>query len=47
MNRSQLVDHIANSADIPKAKADAALSALIEGVTDTRGLRFNGTKVYV
>ncbi|TOG95114.1 HU family DNA-binding protein [Vibrio parahaemolyticus] len=35
MNRSQLVDHIANSADITKAKADAALSALIEGVTDT------------
>ncbi len=24
MNRSQLVDHIAHSADIPKAKADAA-----------------------
>ncbi|EJE8675353.1 HU family DNA-binding protein [Vibrio parahaemolyticus] len=35
MNRSQLIEHIADSADISKAKADAALSALIEGVTDT------------
>ena len=35
MNKSQLVDHIAQTADISKAKADAALNAIIEGISDT------------
>jgi nucleoid DNA-binding protein len=34
MNKSQLVEHIAHTADISKAKADAALSAVLEGITD-------------
>ncbi len=35
MNKSQLVDHIAATADISKAKAEAALSALTDGVTQS------------
>jgi nucleoid DNA-binding protein len=35
MNKSQLVEHIAQTADISKAKADAALNAIIEGISDT------------
>ncbi|MGR5160071.1 HU family DNA-binding protein [Vibrio owensii] len=35
MNKSQLVEHIAQTADISKAKADAAVNAIIEGISDT------------
>jgi nucleoid DNA-binding protein len=35
MNKSQLVEHITQTADISKAKADAALNAIIEGISDT------------
>ncbi|HHY0508153.1 TPA: HU family DNA-binding protein [Vibrio parahaemolyticus] len=35
MNKSQLVSHIAHTADISKAKADAALSTILEGISDT------------
>ncbi len=35
MNKSQLVDHIAATADISKTKAEAALSALTDGVTQS------------
>ncbi|HGS4746570.1 TPA: HU family DNA-binding protein [Vibrio parahaemolyticus] len=35
MNKSQLVNHIAHTADISKAKADAALSAIFEGISNT------------
>lgn len=34
MNKSQLVDQIAASADISKAAAGRALDSIIEGVTD-------------
>ena len=34
MNKSQLVDHIAQAADISKTRADAALGAVIEGIAD-------------
>lgn len=33
MNKSELIDLIADSADISKAKAGSALDAVIEGVT--------------
>ena len=32
MNKTQMVEHIAESADLSKAKADAALNAFIQGV---------------
>ncbi|WP_199611458.1 nucleoid-associated protein HU-beta [Flocculibacter collagenilyticus] len=35
MNKSQLIDKIAGSADISKASAGRALDAFIEAVTDT------------
>jgi len=35
MNKSQLVEYIAHTADISKTKADAALSAITEGISDT------------
>ncbi|UQV24966.1 MULTISPECIES: HU family DNA-binding protein [Vibrio] len=35
MNRKELVDHIAEEADITKKEADTALKALIEGITTT------------
>ena len=35
MNKSELIDLIAESADISKAKAGAALDAFVDGVTDT------------
>ncbi|AUI88948.1 DNA-binding protein HU (plasmid) [Vibrio azureus] len=35
MNKSQLVDHIAATADISKTKAEAALSALTDGVAQS------------
>ncbi|CAH1533716.1 DNA-binding protein HU-beta [Vibrio owensii] len=35
MNKSQLVNHIAQTADISKAKADAALGAMLEGISET------------
>ncbi len=35
MNKSQLVDHIAQTVDISKTKADAALNAIIEGISET------------
>lgn len=34
MNKSELIDQIAESADISKAKAGAALDAFVSGVTD-------------
>ena len=34
MNKTQMVEHIAVSADLPKAKADAALQAFIQGVNN-------------
>lgn len=34
MNKSQLVDQIAQIADISKAKADAALGAILEGISE-------------
>lgn len=34
MNKSELIDLIAESADISKAKAGAALDAVVNGVTD-------------
>ena len=34
MNKSELIDAIAASADIPKAAAGRALDAMIESVTD-------------
>lgn len=34
MNKSELIDLIAESADISKAKAGAALDAMVGGVTD-------------
>ena len=33
MNKSELIDQIAESADISKAKAGAALDAFVDGVT--------------
>jgi DNA-binding protein HU-beta len=33
MNKTELTDAIAEQADLPRAKASAALDALIEGVT--------------
>ncbi|KXS55250.1 MAG: HU, DNA-binding transcriptional regulator subunit beta [Marinobacter sp. T13-3] len=33
MNKSELVDHIADSADISKAQADRALKAATDGIT--------------
>ncbi|MCM2971664.1 MULTISPECIES: nucleoid-associated protein HU-beta [Larsenimonas] len=35
MNKSELIDAIATSADIPKAAATRALDAMIDSVTDT------------
>ncbi|MEZ8983339.1 HU family DNA-binding protein [Vibrio cyclitrophicus] len=35
MNKSQLVDHIATSADISKEQAGSALNALVEGISNT------------
>ena len=35
MNRKELVDHIAEEVDISKKEADAALKAIIEGITTT------------
>lgn len=35
MNRKELVAHIAESADINKKEADAALKAIIEGISTT------------
>ncbi|NRR30536.1 HU family DNA-binding protein [Oxalobacteraceae bacterium] len=35
MNKTELIDHIANAADISKAAAARALDALIDGVTTT------------
>ncbi|BDI06105.1 HU family DNA-binding protein [Sphaerotilus microaerophilus] len=35
MNKSELIDHIAEQADISKAAAARALEAVIGGVTDT------------
>nr|AKN40743.1 DNA-binding protein HU [Vibrio tasmaniensis] len=35
MNRKELVDHIAEKADINKKEADAALKAIIDGITTT------------
>ncbi|GGA75701.1 DNA-binding protein HU-beta [Neiella sp. HB171785] len=35
MNKSQLIDKIAENADISKASAGRALDALVEAVTDT------------
>ncbi|WP_043526202.1 nucleoid-associated protein HU-beta [Litchfieldella xinjiangensis] len=35
MNKSELVEAIAASADIPKAAASRALDAMIEGVTES------------
>lgn len=34
MNKSQLVEHIAQTADLSKVKAEAALSATIEGISN-------------
>ncbi|MFA0464585.1 HU family DNA-binding protein, partial [Vibrio sp. 10N.261.45.F1] len=35
MNKSQLVEHIATSADISKEQAGTALNALVEGISTT------------
>ena len=35
MNRKELVDHIAEKADLNKKEADAALKAIIDGITTT------------
>lgn len=35
MNKTELIDHIAKSADISKAAAARALDAMIDGVTTT------------
>ncbi|WP_025674371.1 HU family DNA-binding protein [Salinivibrio socompensis] len=35
MNKSELIDHIAESADISKASAGRALDAFVGGVSDT------------
>lgn len=35
MNKSQLVEYIATSADISKEQAGSALSALVEGISGT------------
>ena len=35
MNKSELIEHIADRADISKAAAARALEAVLEGVTDT------------
>ena len=35
MNKTELIDHIATSADISKAAAARALDAMIDGVTTT------------
>ncbi|MBN8411354.1 HU family DNA-binding protein [Halomonas denitrificans] len=35
MNKSELIDAIAASADIPKAAASRALDAMVESVTET------------
>ena len=45
MNKTELIDHIADSADISKASATRALDALIGAVTAT--LKKNGTVTLV
>ena len=35
MNKSELIDHIAQQADISKAAASRALEAVIDAITDT------------
>ena len=35
MNKSELVDHVAESADIPKATAARAVEAALEGITSS------------
>lgn len=35
MNKTQLIDQIAEKADLPKASAKAALEATIEAITET------------
>ena len=35
LNKSELVDHVAESADIPKATAARAVEAAIEGITSS------------
>ncbi len=35
MNKAQLVEHIATTADISKKQAQAALDALLQGVSET------------
>ncbi|KKA43977.1 MULTISPECIES: HU family DNA-binding protein [Salinivibrio] len=35
MNKSELIDHIAEGADISKASANRALDAFVEAVSDT------------
>ena len=34
MNKSQLVEHIAQTADLSKAQADNALKAMLEGISE-------------
>ena len=45
MNKSELIDHIANSADISKAAAGRALDSMIGAVKST--LKKNGTVTLV
>ncbi len=35
MNKTQLVEHIAQQADITKAQADAALKGIMQSITET------------
>lgn len=44
MNKSQLVEHIAKSADISKEQAGNALNALVEGISTTLA---NGDEVAI
>ncbi len=44
MNKSQLVEHIATSADISKEQAGNALNALVEGISTTLA---NGDEVAI
>lgn len=45
MNKTELIDHIAGTADISKAAASRALDAVIDAVTTT--LKKNGTVTLV
>lgn len=35
MNKAELIDHVANTANLSKADAERALNAVIDGITDS------------